>query len=124
MIVWASFDLIWGKNMVEIISYDDFKKLDLKVGKIKEAEIVQGSNNLIKLKVDIGTEERQIIAGIAQCYKPEELIGKQIIIIVNLQPRMIRGLESNGMLLAAGESAKEVVLLTTDKEVNPGIAVQ
>lgn len=110
--------------MTETVSYDDFKKLDLKVGKIKEAEIVQGSNNLIKLKVDIGTEERQIIAGIAQCYKPEELIGKQIIIIVNLQPRMIRGLESNGMLLAAGESAKEVVLLTTDKEVNPGIAVQ
>ena len=110
--------------MVETVSYDDFKKMDLRVGKIKEAELVQGSSNLIKLKVDIGTEERQIIAGIAQCYKPEELIGKQIIIIVNLQPRMIRGLESNGMLLAVGESVNDVVLLTTDKEVNPGITVQ
>jgi methionine--tRNA ligase beta chain len=110
--------------MAETIIYDDFKKLDLRVGKIKEAELVLGSNNLVKLKVDIGTEERQIIAGIAQCYKPENLIDKEIIIVANLAPRMIRGLESKGMLLAAGESAADVVLLTVDKEVNPGMMVQ
>ena len=110
--------------MAETITYEDFKKLDLRVGKIKEAEPVPGSSNLIKMKVDIGTEERQIIAGIAQCYKPEELIGKEIIVVANLEPKMIRGLESRGMLLAAGESAKDVVILTIDKEVKPGMLVQ
>ena len=110
--------------MAETITYDDFKKLDLRIGKIKEAELVAGSNNLVKLKVDIGSEERQIVAGIAQRYKPEDLIGKEIVIVANLAPRMIRGLESNGMLLAAGESAAEVVLLTADKEVNPGMIIQ
>ena len=110
--------------MAETITYDDFKKLDLRVGKIKEAESVPGSSNLIKMKVDIGTEERQIVAGIAQCYKPEELIGKEIIVVANLEPKVIRGLESKGMLLAAGESIKDVVLLTVDKDVNPGMMVQ
>ena len=110
--------------MAETITYDDFKKLDLRVARIKEAEAVMGSSNLIRMKVDIGTEERQIVAGIAQCYKPEDLVGKEIIIVANLEPKVIRGLESKGMLLAAGESAKDVVLLTVDKEVNPGMMVQ
>ena len=72
----------------------------------------------------MGTEERQIVAGIAQCYKPEELIGKQIIIVANLEPKVIRGLESKGMLLAAGETVKEIVLLTVDKQVKNGMMVQ
>ena len=110
--------------MAEIISYDDFKKLDLRVGQIKEAEPVLGSSNLIKLKIDIGSEERQIVAGIAQCYKPEELVGKRIIIVVNLELKVIRGLESKGMLLAAGETVKDIVLLTVDKEVKNGMMVQ
>ena len=110
--------------MVDTILYNDFKKLDLRVGQVKEAELVQGSNNLIKMKVDMGTEERQIVAGIAQCYKPEELIGKQIIIVANLEPKVIRGLESKGMLLAAGETINDIVLLTIDKQVKNGMMVQ
>ncbi|MEM2974056.1 MAG: methionine--tRNA ligase subunit beta [Candidatus Micrarchaeia archaeon] len=105
------------------ISYEEFKKLDLRVGKIIEAEIVAGSNNLIRLKVDLGTEERQIVAGIAQCYKPDGLIGKEIVVVANLEPKTIRGLESNGMLLAAGETVKDVALLTVDREVKPGMQV-
>ena len=110
--------------MADTISYADFKKLDLRVGQVKEAELVQGSDNLIRIKVDIGIEERQIVAGIAQCYKPEELIGKQIIIVTNLEPKVIRGLESKGMMLAAGETIKEIVLLTVDKQVKNGMMVQ
>ena len=110
--------------MIDTISYDDFKKLDLRVAQVKEAELVQGSKNLIKIKVDIGAEERQIVAGIAQCYKPEELIGKQIIIVANLESRVIRGFESRGMLLAVGETSNDIVLLTVDKQVKNGMPVQ
>ena len=85
------------------ISYDDFAKLDLRVAKILDAEKVEGSDKLLKLKIRVGNEERQLVAGIAQHYAPDELLGKKIIIIANLEPRKIRGVESNGMLLAAAE---------------------
>jgi methionyl-tRNA synthetase len=102
-------------------SYEEFAKLDLRVARVLEAGIVEGSNKLMKLSVDIGTEKRQIIAGIAKFYAPEALIGKNIIIIANLDYRKLAGLESQGMLLAAGES--EVVLLTTEKEIAPGTKI-
>jgi methionine--tRNA ligase beta chain len=106
-----------------MISFDDFKKVELKVAKILEAERVENSEKLLKLKVDLGEEERQIVAGIGKAYSPEELIGKEIVIVANLEPRALMGIESNGMLLAAdGEGIP--ILLTPDREVSPGSIVK
>lgn len=107
--------------MVKMASYEEFAKLDLRVARVLDAQPVEGSNKLLKLAVDIGTEKRQIIAGLAKFYKPEEVIGKNIIIIANLDYRKLAGLESQGMLLAAGES--EIVLLTTEKDIAPGTKI-
>jgi len=111
------------------IVYDDFVKLDLRVGKIVEADEHPNADKLIVLKVDLGTEQRQIIAGIKGYYEPEALVGKSIVIVVNLSPRKMRGLESQGMLLAASAlgdeegELKDVVLLTVDRDVPPGSLV-
>lgn len=83
------------------INIDDFTKIEMRVGQIKTAERVAGADKLLKLMVDIGTEVRQVVAGIAQHYEPEELIGRKVAVVVNLQPRKLRGVESNGMILAA-----------------------
>ena len=107
----------------ELISYKEFQKLDLRVGTIKTVEPVKDANKLVKIIVDIGTEERQIVAGIAERYKPDELIGKQIIIIVNLEPAKIRGVESNGMLLAA-DADPEISVLVPLREVPDGSKVR
>ncbi len=104
-----------------MVSYEDFSKTELRVARVLEAVAVEGSNKLLKLQVDLGSEKRQIVAGIAKFYKPEELVGKNIIIVANMDYKKIAGLESQGMLLAAGE--KEVVLLTTEKSVAPGTRV-
>ncbi|MBI2573786.1 MAG: methionine--tRNA ligase subunit beta [Candidatus Wildermuthbacteria bacterium] len=103
---------------METISFEDFKKLELRAAKVMSAEKVEGSEKLVRLQVSIGDGERQIIAGIGKHYNPEELVGREIIIVANLEPRQLMGLESQGMLLAAGE--KEPVLLQPDKEVAPG----
>ncbi len=102
------------------INYNDFKKLDLRVAKILEAEKVEKSENLLKIKVSIENEERQIISGIAKYYQPETLIGKEIIIIANLEYRNIMGIESQGMLLAAEDDNGSFSLLTVDREIKPG----
>jgi len=107
----------------ELISYKEFQKLDLRVGTIKTIEPIKDANKLVKIIVDIGTEERQIVAGIAERYKPEELIGKQIIIIVNLEPAKIRGVESNGMLLAA-DADPEISVLIPLRKVPDGSKVR
>jgi methionyl-tRNA synthetase len=107
----------------ELISFDDFKQVQLKVGKIVTAEPVQGATKLLQLSVDIGTEIRQVVAGIAQWYTPDELVGRQVVVVANLQPAKIRGVESNGMLLAA-DSEGAAILLTPDKEVPPGAKVR
>jgi len=83
------------------ISIEDFAKVEMRVGQVKTAERVQGADKLLKLTVDIGTEVRQIVAGIAQHYEPEKLLGRKVIVVVNLQPRKLRGVESNGMIVAA-----------------------
>lgn len=106
----------------EMIDIEDFSKLDLRVAKVLEAERVEGAKKLLKLKVDFGEEKREIVAGIAEFYKPEGLIGKSIILLTNLKPARIRGIESNGMLLAASEG-ESLVLLTTDKEIKPGAKI-
>jgi len=106
-----------------MISFEEFKKLDLKAGKIIEAERVKGSDNLLKLKVNLGQEIRQIVAGIAQFYKAEDLVGKEIIVVANLEPKTIFNLESHGMLLAADVEGRPVILIP-DKEVPPGTKVR
>ena len=104
---------------MEIINFDDFSKLNLRVGKIISAEEVEGSNKLIKMKVDIGDDERQIVAGISKYYSLDELTNKTVIVLINLEPRKIFGIESQGMLLAS-INGDEVSLLQTDKEMIPG----
>lgn len=111
----------------ETIQYDDFAKLDLRVATITQAEDHPNADRLLKLQLDVGGEPRQICAGVKAFYDPENLVGKQIIIVANLAPRKIRGEESNGMLLAAsamdGEDLKDVVLLSPSKEVPAGSGV-
>jgi methionine--tRNA ligase beta chain len=108
---------------MDIISFDDFKKLDIRIGKIVSAESVEGSDKLLKLGVDFGTETRQVIAGIAQFYAPEALIGKECPFAYNLAPRTLKGLESQGMILCpSGENGP--VLLHPDKEVPPGSIIK
>lgn len=93
------------------VTLEEFQKADLRVGKITEAVRVEGSEKLLKLQVDIG-EPRQIVSGIAKAYAPEELVGKSVIVIANLDPRKMMGLESQGMLLAAhGEDGAPVLIV-------------
>ena len=94
------------------ISIDDFLKIELRVGEVKAAEKVKGADKLLRLEVDIGTEVRQVVAGIASAYAPETLIGRKVVIVANLQPRKLRGLESNGMIVAAsvGDDGKPVLV--------------
>jgi len=110
-----------------MIEYDDFAKLDLRVAKVLEAAAHPNADKLIVLKIDLGDEQRQIIAGIRGFYEPEALVGKRIVVVANLAPRKMRGMESNGMLLAATvgtrEDLRDVVLLTPDREVPDGARV-
>jgi len=104
-----------------IIEFDDFMKLDLRTARIAEASEHPNADKLLVLKVDLGTETRQLIAGIRGHYQADELVGKTIVIVANLAPRKMRGLESQGMLLAAStEDKSEVILLTTDRDIAPG----
>ncbi len=114
-----------------MISIDDFKKIELKAGKILSAEKVEGSEKLVKLSVDLGPstgsgqarDVRQVLAGIAATYPPETLTGKQIVVVANLEPRPLMGMESQGMLLAA-ESEEGPILLTPEKAVTPGAKIR
>jgi len=105
------------------ISYDEFKKVNLKVATILEAELIEKSQNLIKLQIDLGSEKRQILAGIKKYYKPEDLVGRQIIVVINLAPATLMGEKSDGMLLAADIDG-EPILLNVDKEVPPGTSIK
>jgi methionyl-tRNA synthetase len=107
-----------------IITFDDFLKLDLRVATIVQAEPHPAADKLIVLQIDLGTERRQIIAGIRGHYDPVALVGRQIIVVANLAPRMMRGLESKGMLLAASTADHaQVILLAPDKPIAPGSKV-
>ena len=109
--------------MFEKISFEEFKRVRLVVGKITSAERLEGTKKLLILKVDIGSEERQLVAGIAEHYKPEELVGKNIVVVANLQPKVIRGRKSEGMLLAAVHNGVPVLLIP-EKNVPPGTPVE
>ena len=108
---------------MERINYEDFKKVNLKIATIKSATTIEKSKNLIKLQIDLGTEERQILAGIKQYYKPEDLVGKQIVVVTNLKPATLMGEKSDGMLLAADIDG-EPILLNLDKPVPPGTEIK
>lgn len=105
----------------ERISFDDFKELDIRVGRIETAEPIEGADELLRLEVDIGTETRQIVAGLRQLHDVDELPGTKIIVVANLEKAELFGVESNGMLLAAGEQAD---LLTTYEDAEPGEKIQ
>ncbi len=110
-------------NKMNKITYDEFKNVQIKIATIKSATPLEKSKNLIKLQIDLGTEERQILAGIKQHYEPEKLVGKQIVVVTNLQPATLMGEKSDGMLLAADIDG-EPILLNLDKKVPPGTEVK
>ena len=106
------------------ITYDDFCKLDLRVGTIVEVAEHPNADKLVVLQVDLGGERRQILAGIKAYYSPEALLGRQIVVVTNLAPRKMRGMESKGMLLAASVGDHEdVVIVSPAKDVPPGSSV-
>ncbi len=105
-----------------MIDFNDFKKVDLRIGKIIKAEKVEKSDKLLKLEVDIGKEKRQILSGIAEFYSTDDLIGKNVVVVANLEAKKIMGFESQGMVLAATEG-DEPVLLIPEKEVGSGSEV-
>lgn len=110
-------------NVVKLIEFPDFTKVDLRVAKIVEAEDVVKSNKLLKLQLDVGElGKRQIVAGIKKHYSPEELVGKKIVIVANLKPAKLMGIESQGMLLAAKNDEK-LTVLTVDRDIEPGLRV-
>ena len=102
------------------IPFEDFKKLDLRVGKITEANQIPGSRNLIRMIVDFETEQRQAVAGLLQWYKPQDLVGKKCVFIINLQRRRMMGVESQCMVLAAEDSKGNVVVLQPEKDIAEG----
>lgn len=108
-----------------MVNIDDFAKLDLRIIKVLEATRMEGSDKLLKLKVDIGnSEERQILSGIGKSYSPEDIIGKELVAIVNLEPRMMMGEESQGMILATGDDLENITLISPIKEVDPGSSIR
>ncbi len=107
-----------------MISFNDFAKVELRVGTVLEAEEILGSEKLIKLNVDLGEKEpRQILAGVKQWYKPKDFVGKQVVVVANLEPKVMMGLESQGMMLAA-DSEDGPVFLTVPKQVPPGTKIR
>ena len=105
------------------ISFDEFQKLDIRVGKIQEANQIPGSRNLIRLIVNFGTENRQAVAGLLQWYKPEQLVGKKCAFILNLQRRKLMGIESQCMIFAAEDDKGNVVILQPEKDIAEGSKV-
>jgi methionyl-tRNA synthetase len=105
------------------IGFDDFAKLDLKVGTITAAEKVEKADKLLKLEVDLGFEKRTIVSGIALHFQPEDIIGKQVVVVANLAPRKMRGIESNGMILMAEDGDGKLKFINPDSTATNGSAV-
>jgi methionyl-tRNA synthetase len=108
----------------ENISFDDFTKLDIRVGTVLECTKVPKANKLLQFKIDDGLEGRTIVSGIAAHFKPEELVGKQVCFVANLAPRTIKGIESQGMILSAEDNEGKLSLLTVSPEAKPGSEVK
>ncbi len=110
--------------MADPIGYDDFAKVELRVAKILEARAHPNADKLMLLQIDVGDEQKQIVAGIRQHYSPEQLVGKLIVVVNNLQPAMLRGETSNGMLLAATSGEKVILLAPDDPECIAGAKIK
>jgi methionyl-tRNA synthetase len=111
------------KPMKDSIQFDDFAKVDLRLGTILEAERVPKTDKLLKLKVDTGIDQRTIVSGIAHCFNPEDIIGKQVTVLVNLEPRKIKGIESQGMLLMAEDAEGKLQFLQTNTAIENGSSI-
>lgn len=109
-------------NVVDLIEIDDFFKVQLKTARVLQAEPVKGKDRILLLQIEVGKERRQIVAGVAQHYQPEELVGRTIVVVANLKPAKIAGLKSQGMLLAA-KSGKNLNLVTVDGDVPSGVSI-
>ena len=105
------------------IQYDDFAKLDFRVGTITAAEKVEKADKLLKLQVNLGFEERTIVSGIALHFKPEDIVGKQVVVVANLAPRKMRGIESNGMILMAEDAGGKLKFINPDEATSNGSGV-
>ncbi len=111
-------------DAVDTITFDEFAKVKLRVGRVLEATRHPNADKLLVLKVDLGNEQRQLCAGLVGHYSPDELVGKHIIVVANLAGRMMRGIESQGMLLAASNADhSRVIILTPAADIEPGSAV-
>jgi methionyl-tRNA synthetase len=106
------------------ISIDEFMKIDLRVAKVTAAEKVAGSRKLVKLAIDLGTEQRTVVAGIAEAYEAEALVGRHVVIVANLKPAKLMGIESNGMVLAASPEGGKPMLVSFDTPPAPGTRVR
>ena len=106
------------------ITIDDFMKVDLRVAKVLTAEKVPNSRKLVKLTIDVGTEQRTLVAGISEAYEPEQLVGRTIVMVFNLKPAKLMGIESNGMVLAASPEGGKPTLVGFDQDVAPGSRVR
>jgi methionyl-tRNA synthetase len=106
------------------ITIDDFMKVELRTAKVLTAEKVPNSRKLVKLSIDVGTEQRTLVAGIAEAYEPEALVGRTIVMVFNLKPAKLMGIESNGMVLAASPDGGKPTLVGFDAEVPPGTRVR
>jgi len=106
--------------LAEEISFAEFQKLDLRIGKIIEATQIPNSKKLIKITVDFGSEKRQAVAGLLKYYKPEDLVGKKCVFLLNLQRRVLAGVESQCMILAAEDEAGNVTVLQPEKDIAEG----
>lgn len=105
------------------IGVEEFSRVDLRVGVVKKAERIPGSKKLLKLLVDLGSEERQVLAGVAEWYNPDELVGKQVVVVANLKPKKIMGYVSQGMVLATCDENSKPVLITTSEPARPGAKI-
>ena len=110
-------------NLKPEIQFDDFSKLDLRIGTIVAAEKVEKADKLLKLQVDLGFEKRTIVSGIALHFNPGELLGRQVVVVANLAPRKLKGIESNGMILSAEDEKGKLHLIKPEEIINPGAGV-
>lgn len=106
------------------ITIEEFRRLDLRVAEIREAKAIRGSKKLVELKITLGAEERTIVAGILPDYPPADLVGKQIVVVRNLKPSRLMGVESRGMLLAAHDRDGKIILLAPERPAAPGSPVK
>src|SRR6185503_1841643 len=117
-------EAVQTSNLKPETSFDDFSKMDLRVATILEAERVPKTDKLLKLKIDLGFEQRIIVSGIAHCYEPEKIIGQQVTIIANLAPRKIKGIDSKGMILMAEDTDGKLKFVMPSEKISNGSSVK